>query len=215
VEPKAGAVLHPMGRLRVQQGVLPLELELRRFGSAPLAAPRRYRIARAWFGATEVTRTPTTDQFAPGQFLELTDDEKLSRPSFETFEAGVTLTSGAAATATAVVTADMAYATFVVDRIDPAPPPPSVTPVDPATLLALARSGAAARGPREATAAERFGTEGLGIAIEDPRYAVSGVDALQRVGPVPQTAAPVGYSAAAQSAPAGTQVVPQHELVLS
>jgi hypothetical protein len=215
IEPNAGPVLHPMGRLRVQQRVLPLELELRRFGSSPVPVPRRYRIALAWFGSTAVTRTPTTDQFAPGQFLELMDDEKLTRPSFETFEAGVTLTSGAALAATTVVTADMEYATFVVDRIDPAPPPPAITAVDPAMLLALARSGPAARGPCQATAAERFGTDGLGIAVEDPRYAVSGADALQRVGPAPAATAPAGYSAAAQSAPTGTQVVPEHELVVA
>jgi len=162
-----------------------------------------------------VTRTPTTDQFAPGQFLDLTDDEKLTRPSFETFEAGVTLSGGAAVAAGTVVTADMEYATFVVDRIDPAPPPATVTAIDPATLLALARSGPAVRGPREATAAERFGTDGVGVAVEDPRYAVSGADALQRVGPATAGTAPAPYSAAAQSAPAGTQVVPQHELVVA
>jgi hypothetical protein len=35
------------------------------------------------------------DFFAPAQFLELTDDEKLSRPSFEPMDAGVTFLSDA------------------------------------------------------------------------------------------------------------------------
>jgi hypothetical protein len=40
-------------------------------------------------GSATVAATPVQDVFALGQFQELSDDEKLSRPSFETFDSGL------------------------------------------------------------------------------------------------------------------------------
>ena len=54
-----------------------------------------------------------TGDFAPGQFLDLTDDEKLSRPSFEAMQAGVTAADNIDAGASTVVAAT--YKTVAVD----------------------------------------------------------------------------------------------------
>ena len=88
---RAWPLVHPLGALTLRQRVLPLELEISRFGQA---VPRPGTATTFTVTETALTvdgqrlaataradLTPTTDDFAPGQFLDLTDDEKPGRPS--------------------------------------------------------------------------------------------------------------------------------------
>ena len=86
-------LLHPLGTLTIKQGVVPLNLAINRFGQAAPADGNRFRITAANLGGTEQTLAPVTDFFAPGQFIAMTDTEKLARPSFESMEAGITFGS--------------------------------------------------------------------------------------------------------------------------
>ena len=92
VDPTASAdvLLHPLGTLSIKQGVVPLNLDISRFGQAPPAGTTRFSITAVNLGTAQQTPAPVTDFFAAAQFLELSDDEKLSRPSFESMEAGIT-----------------------------------------------------------------------------------------------------------------------------
>ena len=56
---------------------------------------RRFAITRVSIGQQPQTTTPVRDLFAPADYFDLTDDEKLAAPSFEEMEAGVQV-SGAA-----------------------------------------------------------------------------------------------------------------------
>ena len=95
LRPNAGAAtdirLHPLGTLTVKQGVVPLNTDISRFGQAAPAGARRFAITSVNLGGQDQKQTtvPIKDFFAPAQFIELTDDQKLSRPSFEPMEAGV------------------------------------------------------------------------------------------------------------------------------
>ena len=95
LRPNAGAAtdirLHPLGTLTVKQGVVPLNTDISRFGQAAPAGARRFAITSVNLGGQDQKQTtvPIKDFFAPAQFIELTDDQKLSRPSFESMEAGV------------------------------------------------------------------------------------------------------------------------------
>ena len=65
-------------------------LRRRRAGGRP-----RFDITQApSAGSRSPPRQPLDDAFAAGDFLELSDDEKLARPSFEAMPAGVALSSG-------------------------------------------------------------------------------------------------------------------------
>ena len=57
------------------------------FGGAPVAGARRFAVT-ATLGGTPLPRTPHQAPFAPAQFFEMSDDEKLAAPSFESMEAG-------------------------------------------------------------------------------------------------------------------------------
>jgi hypothetical protein len=83
-------ILHPFGTLNVTQKIVPLRLEIARFGYQLPDGARRFEITKVKVGPTEETPTAfEKEQFAPAQFIELTDAEKLARPSFEQFDAGV------------------------------------------------------------------------------------------------------------------------------
>jgi hypothetical protein len=84
-------VLHPLGRLSVKQTVVPLELDIAKFGNATPAGARRFNIGPVTMNGGGVSFDRVQDFFAPAQFLELSDDEKLTAPSFEPMVAGVSI----------------------------------------------------------------------------------------------------------------------------
>lgn len=89
-------LVDPVGGLTLRQKVVPLDRTLTKFGEAPLAAPQRFTVelSQVKVGAGGIpTPGRVRDAFAPAQFEELSDAEKLSRPSFEHMEAGITVAS--------------------------------------------------------------------------------------------------------------------------
>lgn len=132
LEPSDDRILaHPLGRLAVRQTVVPLSQDGRdvvidTFGNARPGDYRQFRIEHAGAGGlAEGDRDGTVqDHFAPAQFLELSDAEKLERESFERLPAGRALgtrgahvpEAGDFATATRRTTLD--YETSVVDETE-------------------------------------------------------------------------------------------------
>jgi hypothetical protein len=85
---EGASAAHPLGRLALRQFTVPLGIELTRVGGAR-AVPDRFDIASVRVeGAEAPARTPLRSPFAAGQFLDLGEDEKLSRPAFEPMVAG-------------------------------------------------------------------------------------------------------------------------------
>ncbi|MGZ8466806.1 MAG: DUF6603 domain-containing protein, partial [Candidatus Binatia bacterium] len=86
-------LLHPLGTLTVKQGVVPLDIDISRFGQAAPAGARRFTISSVSLGEQSQTTEPVKEFFAPAQYFEMSDDEKLSRPSFEPMAAGMSIGS--------------------------------------------------------------------------------------------------------------------------
>ena len=84
-------LVHPLARPTVRQRVAPLGQTIEKFGNRRLeAGPRAYTVAAvAEDGHAPLSTTAVGDMFALGQFREMSDDEKLSRPSFERFDSGL------------------------------------------------------------------------------------------------------------------------------
>jgi len=117
--PAAAVRIHPLSTLTVKQSVVPLNVPISRFGNTrPVGGPQLFRIQQIVVGSASFT-TPDVvrDQFAPAQFRTLSDDEKLSSPSFELLPAGVSVGSNAADCGTPVPAA----ADFE-DIVIPSPP---------------------------------------------------------------------------------------------
>jgi hypothetical protein len=88
-------LVHPMGTLTVREKVVPLDLAITQYGNATPSDGTYFSISKVLINASPETQQSITDYFAAGQFLTLSDADKLSRPSFEQFDTGVTIGSSA------------------------------------------------------------------------------------------------------------------------
>jgi len=179
-----GVAVHPFGTLTARQQVAPLGVDLARVGTARIAGPRRVTVdavrlgtqTLGWQGGPPPPLAATTDYFAPAQFLDLTDAEKLAAPSFEQMTSGVRVRRPKPVTS-AGVTAEVGLATVVVD---PGPrqarfTEPAVTVTAGAVtvqrLLAQLGGGAATQvGP--AVQAARFAGVPQ-VTVGEPEYALA------------------------------------------
>jgi hypothetical protein len=189
--PRNGPLAHPLGDLSVIQRVVPLGIEISRFGNTVPAGERRFAITEVTMNGSRLTAPASVSEyFATAQFLEMSDEEKLAHPSFERMDAGVRLsTEGvtyggqAASTAAHLTESDLDYETKLMDVdgriVDQAPPyrPPGTL------IAALAANGASAKSKLVQTGADRYrGTRGAvtpRVQIAEPKYIIAGTDDLQ------------------------------------
>jgi hypothetical protein len=107
--------LHPLSTLGVRQNVVPLDLRLTRFGNTRPSQAQAFRIQQAAVGGQSVTlhSEPLRDFFAPAQFRDMSDDEKLAAPAFEELAAGVQFSSGSLRYGTAMVASVDEYEEYI------------------------------------------------------------------------------------------------------
>jgi len=79
--------VHPYGRLSVRQQGVPIGIPVTRIGRSHVKGGTATVTLAPIAGAPE--SAPTIGKFAISQFQDLSDDEKLSRPSFESFQDGI------------------------------------------------------------------------------------------------------------------------------
>jgi hypothetical protein len=82
-------VLHPVGVLRVSQRAVPLDLTFTRIGSRRPTDVKRMSVTVT--GGGLVKRGDVNEQFAPAQFQDFGDAEKLSKPAFQEMHGGIDL----------------------------------------------------------------------------------------------------------------------------
>jgi hypothetical protein len=112
---------HPLATLQVRQRVAPLDRTLDRFGTGAPSGAKRFRITLATVGGVRTTLTPLQDRFAPAQFTAMSDDQKLSAPSFEAMTSGAALGADGYTTG-APVTVSVTYEQALVTAEGIAPP---------------------------------------------------------------------------------------------
>jgi hypothetical protein len=135
----AALLLDPAGTLRISQRVAPLDQPISRFAGTPLGQTTTLSLSSLTaFGNPTTPSGTTSEEFAPAQFLDLTDAEKLSLPSFSLFDAGVELAGdaidlGQSARTRAVIT-PITYITTTIDSRTNPPPKTSYIPSVTAVL---------------------------------------------------------------------------------
>jgi hypothetical protein len=105
---------HPAGLLGARQEILPLGIDVTHVGQARVT-PGRFTVESVTVNDQVVAKHDVRSQFAPGEYLDLSDDEKLSRPAFERFVAGFTCGSDAPVAGPALA-ADLRYEEIVLGR---------------------------------------------------------------------------------------------------
>ncbi len=175
--PDAGdaVLLDPAGSVCLAQRAIPLGEPVTRFAGVPLGRTVQLTIDDLTVLGTAIDNpTPTTEEFAPGQFLDLSDADQLSLPSFSPMDAGVEV--GAAAvdvgsgTRTRAVATPFTYDTTIIDT--QAQRPGLGYGIAEAALLAF---NASAQGARSGLAryAPPLGVAPL-VALAPERWVVAG-----------------------------------------
>ncbi len=85
--------VHPFGILTFSERLVPLDLEINKFGSKVPKDASKFEIKTT--DASLATQT-VKEQFAPANFITMKDEEKLARPSFEQMKSGFQVTSSTA-----------------------------------------------------------------------------------------------------------------------
>jgi hypothetical protein len=197
---------HPKASLDVRQAVVPLGIRIERFAGAPLARPRRFAITRVALGRRPVAEPRQLRAlFTAADYLELTDDEKVARPSFESMPAGVVVaptgwTFGgqdpAVPDATAVSEMDYEEVVFTADG-DEVRSAAGGTVSAPAVVHGVG-FGPAARSPLSLTGSARFRVAAAGVRVVPQRYVVVRTADLAPA-PFGGAATPQSYSEAHQA----------------
>jgi hypothetical protein len=179
--PAAGdaVVVHPLGRLAVHQRVVPLDVTISRFGSGVPDKWNHFELANVNLNGNPAPTSIVLDRFARGQFFELSDEDKLSKPSFEPMDAGrqIGLDNGAQGHRS---TLQLHYETRIVD--DPALPPRLLRLYRPTadTFGAHVLLGAAAQSPVLHTGEAKYLAPGSAakVATGDALHVVASTETL-------------------------------------
>ena len=115
-------LLEPVGSLRIMQRVLPLGQPITRLGGAPLGRTLQFSMDNVTAFTTTFQTPPTTPEvFAPAQYFEFSDAQKLSLPSFSRFDAGVEIGGDAvdigSGTPSHAVVTPFTYDTTIYDTV--------------------------------------------------------------------------------------------------
>jgi hypothetical protein len=171
--------VHPMGTLQVKEKVVPLDLPITKYGNATPSDGTEFSIQSVQINGQAETIQTIQDYFAPGQFLTLSDADKLSNPSFEQYDAGVNIGSSA------ILNGQSSPRTVVYEEYyiyDPA----SFSVFTriyamPANIhLALSAQGAGFASQVKNTGLQKYstGVTTPAINVSDPQYVVTSVDDL-------------------------------------
>ncbi len=109
-DPDAPMFATPDAVIEVRQTLVPLGIDIEQFGNAPVGEHSTFELT-----AVGLEQSGTLDDwFAPGQFFELGNDDKLEGPEFELMRSGIQF-GGGAPIAGEDVGVDTGYKAYIID----------------------------------------------------------------------------------------------------
>lgn len=176
-------LVHPLGELTIRQKVVPLDVAISKFGSATPDNTGPFTITSIRFGTQTTDQPPETvkDYFAPGQFFDLSDEEKLSLSAFQPLPSGRTRIGTAEISCSSnQVPASFQYDTVVVDKKEERVSRKGKGfeyPIAQGVLIAVAELGAAGQSAMRSTGSAKFaGSSHQRVTLKDPEYVVASTD---------------------------------------
>jgi hypothetical protein len=186
-EPGEALLLHPFGELEVRQRVVPLNLKIAMFNGIPLDEQHCYSLKFFDVTKTELKAIETKDPFAPGQYLSLTDDQKLTRPSFESFTSGYQqIRLGESISfpldSDSNISTSFEYETARIDRFGEIPTTKENSQpyvMSNERLLEAAHFGATGESPMRRTGSAKYAGPVRKVVLKERTYTVASVDDLE------------------------------------
>ena len=213
VEDTISILAHPLAQPGVHERVVPLGLAITRFGEAIPSGDTTFTITALRLGGDTVGTAAIEDDFAPAQFFDLTDTQKLEGPSYEQHDAGVRMTAAPVTTGVPVAKTT-AYETYYIDMPGAAPRTDTgivVPPPAKGDLSVLIGFGAVARAAA-ARSARRYQTPGNPIRVAEPAFVLADPTTLAPAPIVPAAGATFSAMRALLAANPNLQVIATHEL---
>jgi hypothetical protein len=207
---------HPLGRPEVRERIVPLGLAITRFGESVPSGETTFTITALRMGTGTIRHDTIQDDFAPAQFFELTDEEKLERPSFERHDAGVRM-AAAPVTSGALVPKTAAYETFFVDTPGALPREDSGVPPAPPSLVDLQivlQFGSAGRATTR-RAGRRYQTPGNPIRVAQPAFVLADKTTMAPVGIGPAAGTTFSDMHALLAGNRALQILATHEMTVN
>jgi hypothetical protein len=84
-------VVQPTGRLQVREILVPLGIPITKVDNAAPSDGTEFSISGVTVNASPVATVPAQEEFAIAQFTDMGDADKVSAPSYELFDAGISL----------------------------------------------------------------------------------------------------------------------------
>ena len=110
-------IMHPSGSLIVQQKILPLNINIVKIGNQKTSDVKRINVITASSNNVPLSVKEIKESFAIGQYQELSNAEKLSKPSFQKETGGVEITlDGNTVTHGKMVRKALAYELTIIDK---------------------------------------------------------------------------------------------------
>ncbi len=175
-------VAHPLGRLGVRQHALPFEVEITRVGGAR-TTPDRFAFPSVRIGTSDVAEpVRLRSPFAAGQFLDLDEDERFTRPAFEPMLSGFEV-SAAGTTAGSAERANLDYEEFQIGPDGRLTEPKTGQPPPPPTIIThgVLFGAAATSALRRDEAATRMRTSATAVRVTNVPPQVVNADTLRPV----------------------------------
>ena len=173
-------VIHPMGVLTFSERLVPLAIEITKFGNKVPLDAKRFDIKATDPGI--LTQT-VTEEFAPANFFDKNDSEKLSSPSFERLTSGFKVTGASSLVMPTAVNKSVEYElTYLREkrtqlfRADDYLMASHVFKASTKANAAAVSTLSYARNRISVNAPDA-------VAVEPPRYAVANVSDMRLAGP--------------------------------
>jgi hypothetical protein len=168
-------VIPPTGALAVAQRVAPLNIPLARLGPRRVEGASTFSIVNVTMGGDSTPLDPVKEQFAAAQFFDMDDAEKLSRRSFEPFDAGVEIAGTGAPRADFQRHVDVTYEVIYFRK----PRLPILFGLRDALLDLLVRFSAAGRCKASPTPRTPTGIGTPKVVLPAETFVVAGIDDLE------------------------------------
>ncbi len=184
----AEVLAHPLGSVVGVQKVAPLGIDIDRVGRSVPSDGQRFDIASVSIGGVGVPSPTFRDEhFARAEFLDLSEEDKLSKPSFERFRSGVAVSTDAFAVPASQVVFEPEWETLNLSQ----PAPPQRHFVLASALVLHAQLGAVAQSG--INAARRLKTDAPTLSVATAGFAV-----VASAHPTEATATALTHTAAEQ-----------------
>lgn len=113
----------PLSRLEVVQQVAPLGVRIDKLGQDRINNFRKFDLKASVSSGQSLQTNKVDEFFAPAMFIDLSDDQKLSRKSYERMKAGESFTDVDSVTCGAAQVSAFEYDEFLHDSLAPPPAP--------------------------------------------------------------------------------------------